>query len=52
VSDEKGNEQDLYSLGAPAKGDLFYTSAMESITRDISKIVFNNSIFNGNKAEA
>lgn len=50
VPDEQGNEQNLYSLGAPAKGDLFYTSAMESITRDISKIVFNNSIFNTKKA--
>jgi hypothetical protein len=49
IPDEQGNEQNLYSLGAPAKGDLFYTSAMESITRDISKIVFNNSIFNTKK---
>ncbi|CAI1034364.1 Uncharacterized protein conserved in bacteria [Serratia entomophila] len=51
IADKRGNEQHLYSLGAPAKGDLFYTSAMESITRDISKIVFNNSIFNAKKAE-
>ena len=51
IADRRGREQHLYSLGAPAKGDLFYTSAMESITRDISKIVFNNPIFNAKKAE-
>ncbi|HID9895792.1 FAD/NAD(P)-binding protein [Serratia ureilytica] len=52
IADRRGREQHLYSLGAPAKGDLFYTSAMESITRDISKFVFNNPIFNAKKAEA
>lgn len=49
VYDQWNNEQNLYSLGAPAKGDVFYTSAIEAINRDVKKILYNNDIFNVKK---